>query len=196
MNNSSDNNLVLKKIKDVLSDDNFGYATAVITYCETKSLILNYVGMAEFRDALTHIQRAVNTTDSEVISSELNSAHEHIRRAAVESMQDYVERRYYILRQRIRNPYLYLFRVAYTLDWKKLNKSDEIIKNNILCGREAKPKKEWQEAIGFFFKAEEEIEKIDAIIPPMDFIKQRSNFVILGVLVLLLFSLVFTRVLG
>ncbi|MCX6690852.1 MAG: hypothetical protein NTW33_02065 [Methanoregula sp.] len=121
----SHSDLVLEKIRDVLSDDNYGFATAVVTYCETMSLTLNYIGMSEFRDALTHIQRVVNAENETIVAEELNSAYEHIRRAAVESYQDYVEKQFFDLERRIKSPLLYLYKVSYTHDWKNIKKSED-----------------------------------------------------------------------
>ena len=85
---------ILSHIKDVLSDEKYGYAAAVVTYCEAKSRKFLYSGMAEFRDALSHIQRALNAKNEKTLFEETNSASEHIRRAGVESMQEYIESRY------------------------------------------------------------------------------------------------------
>jgi len=192
-NNSANSEFILSQLKELLSDDTYGYATAVVTYCETKSLNYNYIGMAEFRDALTHVQRAISEDNESKVLSEINSASEHIRRAAVESMQEYVELKYAELRKRILIPeYKYLI-----AQYKKPSKSDLIasetaIKNNIILGREAKPRKEWQEAIGYFRKAEIELEKLEAILPTIKEVQDRySNRVLicLGVILLILLGL-------
>lgn len=48
---------------------------------------LNYVGIAELRDVLDHIQRALNSTNDDDALVDLDAAFEHIRRGAVESAQ-------------------------------------------------------------------------------------------------------------
>lgn len=69
---------VLDKLKFVLSEDVFDYATTAYIYSETKSLTYNYVGMSEFRDALTHVKRAVNSENEQKVVSEMDSAFEPI----------------------------------------------------------------------------------------------------------------------
>lgn len=99
---------VLAVLKDVLGEK-YDYAISVVTYVEVKSLEFNYTGMAEFRDALTHVKRAMYANDELTALEELNSTSEHIRRAAVESMQEYVETRYVNLRRRMYLPSSYWF---------------------------------------------------------------------------------------
>jgi len=182
--------LVLTKLKSILSEENFDYATTVITYCETKSLVYNYIGMAEFRDALTHVKRGVNADDEQKIFSEFDSAFEHIRRAAVESMQFYVETKYLDLKRRLKSPFLFLFKAFYTTDWKDIKKTENDIKEFIICARDAKPKTEWQEAIGYFYKADEKIDSLNYIFPTGGEISRRSSKVLLLILMILLGGLI------
>jgi len=171
-----DSALLIEELKKVLSDENYDYAAAVVTYSEAKSLDFNYTGMAEFRDALTHIKRAIYSDDEKKVSEELTSSFEHIRRAAVESMQEYVEVKYAEIRRRI-----YLSNLKSILArYKKPNKEDimaseNIIKDNISNGREAKPRKAWQVAIGYFKKAEAELEKLDKIVPKQEELDYRYS---------------------
>lgn len=153
---------VLKYLKEVLGE-NYDYAISVVTYTEVQSLEFNYTGMAEFRDALTHVKRAIYTSDSMKAMEELNSASEHIRRAAVESMQEYVETWFVNIRRRLYLPTIY---------WLK-NKSDiaslqQTVKDNIKMGRELKPAKKWQEAIACFKKAEDALAQLEQKIPSID----------------------------
>lgn len=187
MTNPNQSDFVLSQLKDLLSDDTYGYATAVVTYCETKSLSYNYIGMAEFRDALTHIQRAIGEEDQVKILSEINSASEHIRRAAVESMQEYVELKYAEIRKRITIPDYKIFISRYKIPSRQeLAKSEELIKNNLILGREAKPRKEWQEAIGYFRRAESELEKLETALPTVKEVDYRFSNTLL--LILIVFS--------
>ena len=47
---------VYQKLLEVLGDD-YQYATQVVTYSEVQGCGFDYVGMAEFRDALTAMQK-------------------------------------------------------------------------------------------------------------------------------------------
>ena len=91
---------VFEELKGVLGEK-YDYATSVVTYAEVQSLEFNYTGMAEFRDALTHFKRAIYEENEDLALDELNSTFEHIRRAAVESMQEYIESKYTNVRKRI-----------------------------------------------------------------------------------------------
>lgn len=165
---------VYEKLKDILSEDNYGYASDVVTYSEMEGLEFNYTGMAEFRDALTHIKRAIFTNEEAKAMEELNSAFEHIRRAAVESMEEYIETKYANIRKRIDYPTYTLWQMSFSRPDRRLVMDFErIIKENIRLGRESKPKKEWQKAIGYFKKAEDELINLDRIVPTIDEINRR-----------------------
>ena len=123
---------LIENLKNVLSDETYGYASSVITYCETQSLTYTYVGMAELRDALTHIHRALFATDKDKISIEMVSVREHIRRAAVESMQEYVETKYFQIRRRILSSPMKLLFTGRKIDWEAVKQSEKAIKINIL----------------------------------------------------------------
>jgi hypothetical protein len=186
---------ILEKLRSVLSEDVFDYATTTYIYSETKSLTYNYIGMSEFRDALTHVKRAVNADSEQKVTSEMESAFEHIRRAAVESMQFYVETKFFDLRNRLKNPFLYLFISTYKLDWKNIRRTEEEVKELLACARDSKPKTEWREAIGFFYKAETEIEKLDEIIPSKEQISQKSTFFLMILMIVLLLLMIAMRIL-
>jgi len=164
----------ISKIKDVLSEEKYGYATAVVTYCEAKSLTYIYSGMAEFRDALTHIQRALNADDEKILLEETSSAFEHIRRAAVESMQEYIESRYDEFNKRISLRYKIVL-LGKSINWSQIKKGDDKIKECLFCGRQAKSKRSWQESIDFFTDAESELDKLDVIIPTLKEIEYKSS---------------------
>lgn len=191
---SPNSEYLLQNLRNLLSDETYGYATTVVTYCETKSLSFNYIGMAEFRDALTHIGRAINETDETKMSNEFSSAFEHIRRAAVESMQEYVELKYANVKKRLLVSDFKYFVSRYKKPQKDdIIKSEEIIKTNLVLGRTAKPKKEWQIAIGYFKKAEDELDKLDAQLPTVKEIQDRySNTLFVILLAILVLFMILT----
>ena len=146
---------VYKELLEVLGDD-YQYAIQVVTYTEVQGLVFDYVGMAEFRDALTHVKRAIAANEEYGAFNELNSASEHIRRAAVESMQAYVECKYASTRRRM---YLNV------RNKKHISELERKIRENIFHGREAKPFKQWKESIGYFKEAETLLNQLDEEIP-------------------------------
>lgn len=163
---------VYQKLLEVLGED-YQYATQVVTYSEVQGCGFDYVGMAEFRDALTHVKRAIYATDESVAFDELNSISEHIRRAAVESMQEYVEDKYVSIKRRL---YLNM------KNKKHVSELEQNIKQNIFRGREAKPSKEWREAIGYFKQAETLLNQLDDELPLID---ARADQVKLGIYILI-----------
>lgn len=166
---------VQQKLIEVLSE-NYDYATYVVTYAEIKSLEFNYTGMAEFRDALTHVKRAIYAENEDLALDELNSTFEHIRRAAVESMQEYIESKYTHIRKRIYLSKLKSILARYkTPDKKEITNLEAIIKENLFYGREAKPRKEWKEAIGYFKRAEDALDQLDNILPDMEELDYRYS---------------------
>jgi tetratricopeptide (TPR) repeat protein len=163
---------VYQKLLEVLGDD-YQYATQVVTYSEVQGCEFDYVGMAEFRDALTHVRRAIYATDDSVAFDELNSISEHIRRAAVESMQEYVEDKYASIKRRL---YLNVKNKKHVLEM------EQNIKENIFRGREAKPSKKWREAIGYFKQAETLLDQLDNELPLID---AHADRVKLGIYILI-----------
>lgn len=169
--NSSEDTLspkVYHKLLEVLGED-YQYATQVVTYSEVQGCGYDYVGMAEFRDALTHVKRAIDTDDENVAFEELNSVSEHIRRAAVESMQEYVEDKYASIKRR-----LYLN----VKNRKRIFELEQNIKKNIYHGREAKPSKKWREAIGYFKEAEILLHQLDKEAPLIDVRVERFKLIV------------------
>jgi tetratricopeptide (TPR) repeat protein len=159
---------VYKKILGVLGDD-YQYATQVVTYSEVQGCEFDYIGMAEFRDALTHVKRAIFTNDESVAFDELNSASEHIRRAAVESMQEYVEGKYASIKRRL---YLNVRNREY------ISELEGKIRENIIQGRSVKPFKKWKEAIGYFKEAETLLNQLDEEVPLIDIRVNRFKLLI------------------
>ena len=158
---------VQDRLKTVLSNEYYGYSIAVVGYSETRSLQYNYIGMAEFRDALTHVKRAIYAEKEDDALSELDSASEHIRRAAVESIQQYVETRFNEIRERIYDPlpFIYIIFLKRKFNLGEIRERESKIKDYINSGRALKPNTEWKEAISYFKKAEEELEILDKELP-------------------------------
>ena len=149
---------IYKKLLEVLGD-NYQYATQVVTYSEVQGSEFEYMGMAEFRDALTHVKRAISAADESKAFDELNSASEHIRRAAVESMQAYVESKYASIKRRL---------LLNMVNKRHISELEGEIKENIIKGRSAKPVKDWKEAIGYFKKAEKILDQLEDEVPEID----------------------------
>lgn len=78
--------IVDSKLKWIL-DDAYPLARQSVIYSEVILGELNYSGIAELRDVLDHIQRALDTDNEEDALKDLEAAYEHIRRGAVESLQ-------------------------------------------------------------------------------------------------------------
>lgn len=78
--------IVDSKLKWIL-DDAYQLARNSVIYSEVVMGGLNYSGIAELRDVLDHIQRALDTDNEEDALKDLEAAYEHIRRGAVESLQ-------------------------------------------------------------------------------------------------------------
>lgn len=185
----------VEKNLQIVLGESYDYAISAVAYSETKSLTYNYIGMAEFRDALTHIKRALISKDEKESISEINSAAEHIRRAAVESIQEYVESKYKNVKDRAYTPMpIYYLIFHKTPDIKLIKEKENVIKNCIYKGREAKPSKHWEESITYFLEAEKELEELEKIIPPV----RQLNFVSSEILILffMIFVGIFLTVVG
>lgn len=172
--------VVYEQLKEVLGEK-YDYASTVVTYAEVQSLEFNYTGMAEFRDALTHVKRAIYLDDIAEAQDELNSASEHIRRAAVESMQEYIESRYIYFRRGLYFPNKYWFKFNHN----EISDLEQKLKSYLFLGREAKPSKKWLEAIGYFKKSEEVLDQLEKKISPLNQRLKIVNFLFYIILALL-----------
>jgi tetratricopeptide (TPR) repeat protein len=97
--------IVDSKLKWIL-DDAYPLARQSVIYSEVIMGELNYSGIAELRDVLDHIQRALDTDNEEDALKDLEAAYEHIRRGAVESLQRAATKTFFDALQVIRYPNL------------------------------------------------------------------------------------------
>jgi hypothetical protein len=138
---------VLKRLREILGEP-FIVASGAVTYAEVKSLSYKYKGMAEFRDALTHVGRAISIQDEKKAISELDTAFEHIRRGGVESMQEYVEAKYVDILPRISISEMKCRLVGIRPPNKrKIHEANLLIKDTLSKAREAKPHRRWRKSI-------------------------------------------------
>jgi hypothetical protein len=159
------------KIEQQLTDffKNYEYASAVVAYTEMKGLEYDYVAMAEFRDALTHLKRVFSETDETAAIVELNSAFEHVRRGAVESLQNHVETKFNDIRDRAYAPApKYIISRCKRMDIEEFKQKEKDITTYIYEGRRAKPHQGWKEAISYFNKAEDILDELDSKLPTLE----------------------------
>lgn len=124
--------------------------------------------MLEFRDALTHIKRALFFEDERHALLEINIVSEHIRRAAGDSIQNYVESKFEKIRDRVDTPLPIYYLILYkNPDIKLIKKKENFIKSCIHKGLEAKPKKDWRKSVAYFHEAEKELDELEKILPPI-----------------------------
>lgn len=79
MSNTSLSPKVLSALTELL-DEVYPLARDAVIYAEIMTGEFNYVGIAELRNVLEHIRRALNTADEEEALRDLEAAHEHLRR--------------------------------------------------------------------------------------------------------------------
>ncbi len=103
MSNKSLSPKILSKLNELL-EDVYPIARDSVIYAEVVTGEFNYVGMAELRDVLDHIKRALNTADEEEALKDLEAAYEHLRRGAVESIQRAATKTFFDALQVIRYP--------------------------------------------------------------------------------------------
>ena len=103
----SDNHLsppITKELSELL-EVYYPIARHSMIYSEVVMGEFNYLGVAELRDVLDHIKRAVNTSNEEEALKDIEAAHEHVRRCAVESMQRAATKTFFDAMQVIRYPH-------------------------------------------------------------------------------------------
>jgi len=143
---------IIKNLKEILdyplqvSQNSFVFAEIV-----TGELV--YVGMAEFRDAITHISRALWADDEVEALRKIDEAFEHIRRAGVESIEWAAAKRFEYVRRVIETP-SFLFKLIFLKNKKEALQIERQIKKLFIEGREKKSRKDkWIEAILDYKKA-------------------------------------------
>ena len=139
------------KLKWVL-DDAYPLARHSVIYSEVVMGELNYTGIAELRDALDHIQRALDTDNEKEALKDLESAYEHIRRGAVESLQRAATKTFFDALQVIKYPH-WTYKILFLEVPDKGHVRDLRMKamEKIASGRSQKSNKgKWKNAIKDF----------------------------------------------
>jgi len=99
--------VVLARIREILGEA-YHFSRDATIYSEVVTGEINYKGMGELRDVLEHLQRSINTDDEEDALNDLTEAYEHLRRAAVESVQRAASKEYFEALKSIKIPSLAL----------------------------------------------------------------------------------------
>lgn len=155
---------VIEKIKEIL-DNPLRVSQNAFTFSEIVTGELVYVGMAEFRDAITHISRALWTDDEDEALRDIDEAFEHIRRAGVESIQWAAAKRFKEVKKIIETP-SFIFRLIFFKKKKEILEIEREVRKLLVEGREKKSnKKKWTEAILAYKEAIELTDKIYELCP-------------------------------
>lgn len=139
------------KLKRIL-DDAYPIARNSVIYAEIVTGELNYSGIAELRDVLDHIQRALNMDNEKDALKDLESAYEHVRRGAVESVQRAATKTYFDAIKVIRYPnWLYKVLLLEVPDKGEVRDLRMKAMEKIAKGRSHKSDKgKWKESIKDF----------------------------------------------
>lgn len=174
---------ILKEILDYplqVSQNSFVFAEIV-----TGELV--YVGMAEFRDAITHISRALWADDEAETMRNIDEAFEHIRRAGVESIEWAAARRFEYVKRVIETP-SFLFKLIFLKNKKEALQIERQIKKLFIKGREKKSRKDkWIEAILDYKQAIEKTDELYRLCPSKVEYRYRIFMVIAGLATLAAF---------
>ncbi|TFH46969.1 MAG: hypothetical protein E4G94_01225 [ANME-2 cluster archaeon] len=173
--------IVLSTLREIMGHP-YHLSRDAIIYSEVVTGELNYKGMGEMRDVLEHLQRTINTNNEDEALDDLTEAFEHMRRAAVESVQRAATKEYFETLQAIRIPSL-AFRVAF-LDVPEKGKVRELRMNamkKIANGRSNKAdKNKWENSIEDFKSAIENCFELKDMFPSNVEVKYRILNILFG----------------
>lgn len=173
--------IVLSTLREIMGHP-YHLSRDAIIYSEVVTGELNYKGMGELRDVLEHLQRTINTNNEDEALDDLTEAFEHMRRAAVESVQRAATKEYFETLQAIRIPSL-AFRVAF-LDVPEKGKVRELRMNamkKIANGRSNKAdKNKWENSIEDFKSAIENCFELKDMFPSNIEVKYRLLNILFG----------------
>lgn len=135
---------VTEKLSELL-EVHYPVARQSMIYAEVVTGEFNYIGVAELRDVLDHIKRAVNASDEENALNDIADAHEHVRRCAVESVQRAATKTFFDALRVIRYPHwMYRLLLLDVPDKKYARKLRMIAMDKIASGRSHKSdKSQW-----------------------------------------------------
>lgn len=181
MSNTSLSPKVLSALTELL-DEVYPLARDAVIYAEIMTGEFNYVGIAELRDVLEHIRRALNTADEEEALRDLEAAHEHLRRGGVESVQRAATKTYSDALQIIKYPnWVYKVLFLEVADEGRVRELRMIARKKIECGRSRKSNKsEWTDALKDFKDAIESSYEIIDKCPNKTKFRSQLFFIICG----------------
>lgn len=137
-------------------------------------------GLTELRDFATHIAIALQSNDESVAHDAINSAKEHLRRAALETMQEYSSDIYAELKPKIDGSALkYKILMLPPPDQVKVGKLDEEVKKHLLDARSNKGD-DWIVSVNSFYEAIKDLQAIAAEYPTINEVRFRIFCIIIG----------------
>jgi hypothetical protein len=145
--------------------------------------------MSELRDVVDHIKNACSTDDGEQAKNELVEAYEHLRRAAVESLQRASTKVYFETLNTIRTP-LFLHRLVgvEVPDKGEVRTLRIRARTNIEEGRNLKSdKSRWTDSLQLFKNAIDDCLRIQDMYPSSGEVWYRFFMIIFGIVTILSF---------
>lgn len=174
---------VLTTLREIMGHP-YHLSRDAIIFSEVVTGELNYKGMGELRDVLEHLQRTINTNNEDEALDDLTEAFEHMRRAAVESVQRAATKEYFETLQAIRTPSL-AFRAAFleVPDKGKVRELRMDAMKKIATGRSNKADKDkWESSIGDFKSAIENCFELKDMFPSNIEVKYRILTILFGLI--------------
>lgn len=181
---------VLLKLRETLSEPYHLSRDATI-YAEVVTGELNYRGMGELRDALEHIQRAINAKKDNEANENITEAYEHLRRGGVESVQLAANKIFIETLKAIRIPSLAL-RLSFleVPDKNKVRELRMLAMKKIADGRAHKSDKDkWMESIKDFKTTIETCFELQDMYPTKVQVRYNLFIVFCGVITIASFLL-------
>ena len=177
---------VLSRIREIMGHS-YHVSRDAIIYSEVVTGEMNYKGMGEMRDVLEHLQRAINTDSEEDSLHDLTEAYEHMRRAAVESVQRAATKEYFEALKAIRVPSLALrLSLLEVPDKGKVRELRMEAMNKISEGRSNKADKDnWVKSIEDFKTAIDNCFELKDMFPSNIEVKYRLMNLSFGVITLI-----------
>lgn len=174
---------VTKKLSELL-EGAYPVARNSLIYAEVVTGEFNYLGVAELRDVLDHIKRAVSTSDEEEALKDIEAANEHIRRCAVESVQRAATKTFFDALKVVRYPHwIYKVLLLDLPDKERIRDLRMTAMEKIASGRSHKSdKSQWITSLKDFETAIDSCFEIIDMCPSKNQIRFQAFSIVCGII--------------
>ena len=184
---SSPSPIILDELQELFGW-RYDLAIRVILKYEIDLNKVAWYGLTELRDINAHLSNAVNSNDENEVRLEMKYAHEHLRRAALETLHEYASDMFTELKPRLDGSTLkYKLLMLPSPDPKKVRELKKRAQEHLLEARLSRGT-DWVKSVDNFYEAINDLETLSDEVPPISDVRWRT-FQVIGVILTILSSI-------